>query len=104
MQLFKLSSHHPSHQMQLYKLSIILHIKNRRLYKLEMLHINIISPALILDNMLDKQAIVILFLPSISMLFRTYCVLIVTTMDARGKKTRKEGKRNDRTILRTSTK
>ena len=82
MRLCKLSLHHPSHLKQLYKLTVLLHIKNRRLYKLDVLHINTISPSLILDIMLDKQTIAIILRPSITtMICRTCCVLIVTTRD-----------------------
>ena len=80
MQLCKLSLHHPSHLKQLYKLTVLLHIKNRRLYKLDVLHINTINT--ILDIMLDKQTIAIILRPSITtMICRTCCVLIVTTRD-----------------------
>ena len=85
MQLFKLSSHHPTHLMQLCKLSLI-QIKNRRLYKLlELnklleLHINTIGPSLFLDIMLDKQAIAIF--PFLTEMYRICCVLIVTTWDS----------------------
>ena len=81
MQLCKLSLNHPSQMKQLYKLTVLLHIKNRRLYKLGVLHINTICPSLILDIMLDKQAITIILLPSTTMICRTCCVLIGTTRD-----------------------
>ena len=82
MQLCKLSLHHPSHLKQLYKLTVLLHIKNRRLYKLDVLYINTIIPSPILDIMQDKQNLAIILIPSITtMICRTCCVQILTTRD-----------------------